>query len=183
MFSGRGFLFNKKLAVFFIFISLSINGFTPSAAEVSRYSFVMVAATIAKSAVVEIFKKCDATLTNMAGNFYINLFSSLERTPMNQPKDGGANKEESSKSGGAAGNFYVTHTAFCKKNLEYNIDHCYLSSGIISEKLIIGSEVKSRIVLCSIIILFLIFIAAILQRKKLNEIINKINICRKAIPV
>ncbi|MCL2145530.1 MAG: hypothetical protein FWH43_08590 [Endomicrobia bacterium] len=176
-------MFNKKLMALFIFISLSINGFTPSAAEVSRYSFVMVAATIAKSAVVEVFKKYDISLTNMAGNFYINLFSSLERTPMNQPKDGGADKKESSRTGNSADDFYVSQSVFHKKNLEYNIDYCYLSNYTISEKLIIGREVKNSIVLCSIIMLFLIFIAAILQRKKLNDTVNKINIYRKAISV
>ena len=167
-FSARGFLSNKKLMAFFIFISLSINGFTPSAAEVSRYSFVMVAATVAKSAVVEIFKKCDVSLTNMAGGFYIDLFSSLESTPMDQSKAGGANKEGSSKNHGTAGDFYVNQTAFCKKNLEDNIGYCYLSSGIISDKLIIDPGTKKSIALCGIIILFLMFIAAILRRKGLD---------------
>ena len=54
-FAGRGsFLLNKKLAALLVFISLSVNGFAPSAVEVSRYSLVMVAAAVARAAVTEI---------------------------------------------------------------------------------------------------------------------------------
>ena len=183
MFSRRGFLFNKKLMALFIFASLSINGFTPSAAEVSRYSFVMVAATVAKSAVVQALKRCDISLTDISGKFYTNLFRSLEKTPINQSKDDGADKKGSSKTRGGAGDFYVSQSVFCKKNLEKDINYCYLSSGIVSGKLIIDHESKNSMFSSGIILLFLIFIVAILQRKKLNDDVNKINIYKKGIPV
>ena len=168
VFSARGFLLNKKLVAFFIFISLSINGFAPSAAEASRYSFVMAAAMVAKNAAVQIFKQCSAPLTKITGNFQNDFFNSLDSTPINRSKDEEGKKEETSKNPCGASGFYMSQEALNKKPLEDKDDSHYLSGGIIPDKLVIDPEGKRSFALNGIIILFLMFIAAILRRKGLE---------------
>jgi len=176
MFSGRGFLFNKKLIAFFILISLSVNGFAPGVASASRYSFVMTAAMIAKNAAVQLFKNCNAPLTEITEKFHINLFNSLDNTPINRSKDDAGKKEEASKNPCSAVGFYMIHKTFNKKPLEAqdNDNYHYLSGNFIPDKLVIDSEAKKSFALSGIIILFLMFIAAILRRKGLDEYINTI---------
>lgn len=54
--------FKKKLAAFFVFACMSVNGFIPGSVEISKYSFVMVMAAVTQNAVSEVFKKCGSSL-------------------------------------------------------------------------------------------------------------------------
>jgi len=184
LFSRRGFLFNKKLMAFFIFASLSINGFTPSAMEVSKYSFVMTVYSITQNIAMQIFEKCDIAIADLASDVYFDFFSDFERKSGERNNGKSAEKKRDFPKNGVEG-IEIKQIIFNKKIEVFkdkNILLCVRDIVLYEEQAV--NFIKSNNIFSSgIIIMFLIFIAAILQRKKLNNTVNKINIYRKAISV
>ncbi|MCL2145054.1 MAG: hypothetical protein FWH43_06160 [Endomicrobia bacterium] len=183
-FFGKGFLFNKKLMALFIFISLSVNGYAPSAAEVSKYSFVMAVITVTQKVAVQIIEKCDLSIADLSSSICQGFFRILDKTPINQKGHENEQGEENSPIGNVEG-IIIKQAIFNEKVKvsKESVVFLNLANGISFEKTGINFTNAGNAFLYGIVLLFLIFIAAILQRKKLNEIENKINIYRKAIPV
>ena len=181
-FYGKGFLLNKKLVVFFVFMSLSVNGFAPSAAEVSRYSFIMAAATVAKDVIAQVFKTCDSSLSYIAGGFSSNMFDSLESTPINKSNDNTKSEDKECERRSTADEFYVTQPVVYQEVLEESSNYCPLSN-IIPASSVFDTKPVPGFLFAGIIILFLIFISAIKRRKGIDGNIIKVNALRKIISV
>ncbi len=173
-FSVKAFSAKKKLISLFIFLSLSVNGFAPSAAEAGKYSFVMVAVSAAKGTVVKIFKECDASLKDVAEKFYSILFNSLKNTPLKPLEtDSKRQKRQPAKE---ASDVYIGEKKYkIEKILKDEKDFYYFGDKIF------GDELKENGLLFAkgisgwlIILMFLLFISAIRRRKGIEEIIKDI---------
>lgn len=170
-FSVKAFSAKKKLISLFIFLSLSVNGFAPSAAEAGKYSFVMVAVSAAKGTAVKIFKECDASLTDIAEKFCSIL---LKNTPLKPPEtDSKRQKRQPAKE---ASDVYIGEKKYkIEKILKDEKDfYCFGDE-------IFGDELKENGLLFAkgisgwlIILMFLLFISAIRRRKGIEEIIKDI---------
>lgn len=170
---GRFFL-RKKLAVFFIFASLLINGFAPSAAEVSKYSFVMVAVSAAKGTVVKIFKECDASLKDVAEKFYSILFNSLKNTPL-KPLETDSKRQERQAAKEVSGVYIGEKKYKIEKILKDEKDFYCFGDEIFGDKLQENGLLFAKgISGWLIILMFLLFISAIRRRKGIEEIIKDI---------
>jgi hypothetical protein len=173
----KNFFLNKKVLAFLIFMSLSVNGFAPSAAEAGKYSFVMVAATSAKNAVMQIFGKYDASLITVASNFYFNIFNFLESAPISQSEDNQENENNTIPPEGV----YIEQTVYKEKD---KAEASYLPNGIVSNFSQVQTEREMFFRFSGIIILFLVFIAVILRRKEKDakKFVKNIRILKKKIP-
>jgi hypothetical protein len=165
--SERGFLFKKKLTAFFIFVSLSVNGFAPSAAEVSKYSLVMMAAAIAQNTAVKIIDKCDMSIGDLASDIYMGLSDVLERTPISSKADEGKDEGEGRALPVGAEAIITKHRVQNEKVKEEKEKVYYFEAfkgaefGKRNEESGAGAEVPFGV----IVIMFLMFIAAIERRK------------------
>lgn len=173
------FLLNKKLAALLVFVSLSINGFAPSAVEVSRYSLVMVAATVARTAVTDVFKKCDKSLVFLSESFYRKFFNVLRDTPLKTLETSAQSKAAKSSAPSGAGEISIKPAALNEK-IEIAKENGWkysFVSGAFCDK---APPARMSAVGCDfsggvIIILFLLFILCVIRRKDSHEDIIIIN--------
>ena len=179
-FAGRGsFLLNKKLAALLVFISLSVNGFAPSAVEVSRYSLVMVAAAVARAAVTDVFKKCDKSLVFLSESFYRKFFDVLRETPLKTLETSAQSKAAESSAPSGAGKISIKQAALNEK-IEIAKENGWkysFVSGAFCDKAPPArmSDVGYAFSGGGIIILFLLFILCVIRRKDSHEDIIIIN--------
>lgn len=175
----ESFLINKKLASFLVLISLSVNGFAPSAAEVSKYSFVMLAAAVAHSAVTDVFKKCDKSLVFLSESFYLKIFKVLQNTPLKMSEISEESKDSDSSAPARAAEITVKQAALNEKIKIAKENGCkYLfMSGAFCDKAPPArmSDVGYAFSGGGIIILFLLFILCVIRRKDSHEDIIIIN--------
>lgn len=182
--SGKAFFLNRKLIALFIFISLSVNGFAPSAAEVSKYSFVMTVAAIMQKTAAHIINKCDISMSDLASSVYFNLSKTLDSTPIRQESDKRSGKKESSAPNGIEG-IIIKQSAF---NEKINIlKDSPLYPGFFDSARF-GNQSRDFVNLNNglfslIIIIFLLFIAGIVRRKEISGNINKKNMLTKGFSV
>lgn len=178
------FLFPKKLVVFFIILSLSVNGFAPSAQEVSKYSFVMVAITVVKSAAVQVFKKYDASLSAIAGDFYYSMFGTFEGTPLKPSGDKPVNNENSSDDYCTINDLYIKQATINEKTFKDDPNFHYALKNSLHSRTIFQKSDPFGFTAFVVIVLFLLFIAVILRRKDIEgENIININILKKEFSV
>jgi hypothetical protein len=174
----KAFFIRKKLTALFIFLTFSINGFAPSAAEVGKYSFIMTAVTVTKNLASQVFKKYDESLTMIAGSVFSNVKNSLKNTPLNRSADKAAGGECPDEESNAANDAYLTHSAANEKMPAL----CCDSFGGSRNLIFLSKTCIANSALCAIIILFLLFIAAILRRKDICGGMFNINILKKGFP-
>lgn len=175
----ESFLINKKLASFLVLISLSVNGFAPSTVEVSRYSLVMVAATVARTAVIDIFKKCDKSLVFLSESFYRKFFNVLRDTPLKTLETSAQSKAAESSAPSGAGEISIKQAALNEKieiAKENGWKYSFMSAVFYDKappaRMSAGVFAFSGGV---IIILFLLFILRVIRRKDSHEDIIIIN--------
>ena len=173
------FLINKKLASFLVLISLSVNGFAPSAAEVSKYSFVMLAAAVAHSAVTDIFKKCDKSLVSVSESFYLKIFKVLQNTPLKMSEISEESKDSDSSAPARAAEITVKQAALNEKIKIAKENGCkYLFMSAVFYDKAPPARMSAGVFAFSegvIIILFLLFILCVIRRKDSHEDIIIIN--------
>lgn len=182
--SVKGFLCNKKLIAFFIFLSLSVNGFAPSAAEINKYSFVMVAFKVAQNAVVQIFEKCNLSLDSMANEFYSNVSSALAGTPLDKQSAKQENKGNTPVSAGTSINIsQIIFNEKVKILKDGDSFFAYHGNSVINKaERTYGKALDFA--LMGIVLLFLMFIAGIVRRKEIDgNIIKNIKILKKEFSV
>jgi hypothetical protein len=170
IFSGKSFLNKKRLVAVLIFISLSVNGYALSALEVSKYSLVMLVATVVKGTVTEVFERCDKSLALIANGFCGNMKEVVKDTPFSKEgKEERCGEEEGRGDVGIG----VKGVIFNPKEKVSVIKEVYgLLPGrdIDGEKLKEVKEQRSVKTGIYVIIAFLMFIVGILRRKELDDI-------------
>ncbi len=175
----ESFLINKKLASFLVLISLSVNGFAPSTVEVSRYSLVMVAATVARTAVIDIFKKCDKSLVFLSESFYRKFFNVLRDTPLKTLETSAQSKAAESSAPARAAEITVKQAALNEKIKIAKENGCkYLFMSAVFYDKAPPARMSAGVFAFSggvIIILFLLFILCVIRRKDSHEDIIIIN--------
>ena len=184
-FSGNAISVRKKLIVLSVFFCMMINGFMPSTIEISRYSFVMVALTAVHTGMVTALKKCNDSLVVVAAkvceemNYIFGIPSGLENSKAGQDKG---------KSGSQGTNTSNDYAIFNKVKKE---DKKSVSQKTDDEKslyFVYKNSIYTMYSGCAsppvnaagsgLILLFLVFIAAIRQRKGIDRSIRLINIKR-----
>lgn len=173
----KTFFSEKKMIVFFIFLSLSINGFAPSVSEVRRHSFIMYAATMTHDIALHMIKKCDFSLSELASSIYLCFFESLGKHTQTCNKHEVGNDtvplQESATGNGIK-------LAILNNKIELNKDenlplYANISFTYKSDILYFGQSYD--LIFYMPILLFLLFIAVMVRRKYIEEnmksVINK----------
>ena len=87
-------LFKKRLAAFFIFACMAVNGFVPNNMEVNKHSFIMLFANISQSAAVQLLSKCGNTLMAVTSKICTDISGMMipsedDKQPVNNQKSNG----------------------------------------------------------------------------------------------
>jgi hypothetical protein len=167
---ARTTLLRKRLLALFVFICMSVNGFAPSAAQVSKHSLVMVLATAGQNCVVSLFSKCNESLVSITNKVseYLRDFlyknavdSSMGEKKQDNSSDDNASSDNTIVIKAAAIGEYRKIIAGVKDTI-YNV---IVYSGKLFElysNFKIPDDVGGAV---PITVLFLTFIAGIRQRK------------------
>ncbi|MCL1971376.1 MAG: hypothetical protein FWG57_00075 [Endomicrobia bacterium] len=92
-------LFKKRLAAFFIFACMAVNGFVPNNMEVNKHSFIMLFANISQNAAVQLLNKCGNSLMAVTSKICTDISGMMlpsadDKQPVNNQKS--SNKEDRS---------------------------------------------------------------------------------------
>ena len=171
-----GFFFKKKAVVLFICMSLAINGFIPSASGISKYSLIMILAAVTQNAASIVFSKCNDSLVNLSSKIYLKFQNFIldKHIPLaSSPKKESKEKDSTASNNTLAINQVVydnesQFTSFLKENF------------IFTEKLFkLNMNYKISDTPVCILIVFLIFLFSIRQRKCFLESLSLSVITRK----
>lgn len=69
--------FKEKLVAFFVFACMSVNGFIPRSVEISKYSFVMVMASVTQNAALKVFTECGQSLALISNKVSMEILKFL----------------------------------------------------------------------------------------------------------
>jgi hypothetical protein len=171
------FSMKKKIMAFFIFGCMAVNGFVPSTIEVSKYSFVMIFAAVTQNAVTQVFSKCNDSVVAMSNKVCSHLYSFLFDDKNNLA--GNPLKKEGHKTSDNAADKStpVIEQITINKNrsLTADITDKSVSVYVSAVKLFMVYErYKIPDNRGAIILIAIVFIFAIRQRKEFEEIINNI---------
>ena len=183
IFFGKSFFLKKKLAAVIIFISLSVNGYAHSALEVSKYSLMMLAVTVVKGTVTEVFKKCDESLGLIAKGLYGDIIKVVKGTPFSREGEEKKGEEEGREGKGIKVKQVVYNQKEEIRILKEGVYKLVGSGGIEGVEVKGWGEQTRMKENKWVLIIFLIFIAVIVRRKGISEEINRENKKGKEISV
>jgi hypothetical protein len=171
-------LFRKKLMVIFISMVMFINGFALSAGEISRHSIVLIAAAVTYEMIAQAISKCGDSLTVVSNKVSERLkgfiFDGETEGQLSGARKGEKKGKGQGSQEGAAGKAVISEF---RKNIE-KAKKLDLSAPLFEKELFkLYSEYKIPDVSGGWILLlvFIMFIIGIRQRKGLGEIAAFIN--------
>ncbi|MCL2390384.1 MAG: hypothetical protein FWD54_05125 [Endomicrobia bacterium] len=173
----------KKATVLFVLVSMFINGFTYGAAEASRHSFVVAAATVAGHTINQLFSKCNDSLIMTANEISKGIGELLKTAFGVEAGAFGGSKEEKKEERGTSGSGAAGEITILK--VRKQIIETGSESGNIFEsaeklfKLYMNYKIPSGEARAGLIIMtFIMFIVGIRQRKGItasgNIILNRV---------
>jgi hypothetical protein len=162
-------ILKKKLCVIFIFICMLVNGFAFGTVEIGRHSLFMITIAATQNMVSAVISKYNDSLVKVADKAYRYIKALLFNETAAQGMSAGMGEESDSESGA---NGIMPASSINMKREMANENEKWVSGFTYSE--IIFNEYYGRKVgkvgnFGGLLILFLIFIAAIRQRKGLAE--------------
>jgi hypothetical protein len=166
-------LFKKKFIVLFIFLCMSVNGFIPNRADVNKYSFVVIFAHISQSAAVQLLSKCGNSIMSVTSKICTEIAGVIMPSAEAEAAAGSEKKQKEDNTSADYALIANAAPSVVKRTAIHDDTHkapLFFTSlnGLLK---IYGSSKSSDS--CppgaGLFILFIVFIAAIRQRKGLAE--------------
>ena len=174
-------LFKKRLCVFFIFGCMMVNGFAPNKGEEKKYSLIMLFADISQNAAVQLLGKYGNSIMSVASKICTEITKKMLPTgsePVSSSKESKGQENTSSDYAVINSALNMNKRLVLSEEESRSGQTLFLALG--AERLFKGySCCKSGLEgALGVVILFLIFVIAIRQRKGRGEeiilLINKI---------
>jgi len=155
---------------------MSINGFVLNASGISRYSLIMVMAAATDNAITQVCSKCNDSIAGISKRVCAFIYGILFQLDNSLPNTSDDNLYSSQKKapGKAAdsGNVVMKQILLNgnrRVNHNYNIDYAFRGPVIAGERGSYNQRSTLIIEFISVFLIFLAFIFAIRQRKRLSE--------------
>ncbi|MDR1196482.1 MAG: hypothetical protein LBL00_08420 [Endomicrobium sp.] len=176
-------ILKKKLCVFFIFICMLVNGFAFSTVEIGRHSLFMITIAATQNVMSAVISKCNDSLVKIANKAYKHIKTLLFNEVGAERMPAGMGEERNGESGSETNGIMPASSMNMKREMANESEKWALGftySEIIFNNEYCGDKIGKGGNFGCLLMLFLIFIAAIRQRKGLaQENILKINRIRK----